>query len=162
MPPLPADAWSGRTIVFHLVFAEMPAVFDKLGIRFQYPDNWTLDETEALEGNETVTVYSPGGAFWSIVIHPHGQSPAALAEAAVKALRQEYEGIEYEPVEETIAGQHLEGWDMNFFYLDLTSTAQVRSFGTDKATYLLLCQAEDREFAEVEAVFRAMTRSLLE
>jgi hypothetical protein len=139
----------------------MPAVFDKLGIRFQYPDNWTLDETEALEGNETVTVYSPGGAFWSIVIHPRGQSPAVLAEAAVKALRQEYEGIESEPVEETIAGQRIEGFDLNFFYLDLTSTAQVRSFGTDEATYLLLCQAEDREFAEIGPVFRAMTRSLL-
>ena len=51
--------------------------------------------------------------------------------------------------------------DLAFFYLDLTSTALVRSFATDEATYLLLCQAEDREFAEVEAVFRAMTRSLL-
>ena len=27
----------------------MPAVFDKLGIRFLYPENWTLDEQEAFE-----------------------------------------------------------------------------------------------------------------
>ena len=39
----------------------MAAIFDKLGIRFQYPENWTLDESEALAGDQAVTVFSPGG-----------------------------------------------------------------------------------------------------
>ena len=26
----------------------MPARFDKLGISFQYPENWTLDDTDAV------------------------------------------------------------------------------------------------------------------
>ncbi|HVW36950.1 MAG TPA: hypothetical protein VHB99_06580, partial [Pirellulales bacterium] len=66
-----------------------------------------------------------------------------------------------EAVVETIAGQELLGWDMNFYCLDLTNTAQVRGFGTDEATYLIFCQADDREFEEVEPVFAAITRSLL-
>ena len=37
----------------------MPAVYEKMGIRFMYPDNWTLDEEEALHGNQSVSVYSP-------------------------------------------------------------------------------------------------------
>ncbi len=39
----------------------MPRVYDKLGIRFLYPDNWTLDEDEAIQGNRSVTALSPGG-----------------------------------------------------------------------------------------------------
>lgn len=34
----------------------MPATFDKLGLRFFYPDNWELDESEVLDGNNTVSV----------------------------------------------------------------------------------------------------------
>jgi hypothetical protein len=82
----------------------MAAVYDKLGIRFQYPENWTLDEKDALEGEESVTVYSPGGAFWSVVVHPRYRDPGDLAKAALEAMQQEYEGLESEPVEETVAG----------------------------------------------------------
>ena len=49
----------------------MPARFDKLGISFQYPENWTLDDSDALLGRKSVTVYSPGGRF--------GRSPSTPA-----------------------------------------------------------------------------------
>ena len=34
----------------------MPEKYEKLGISFQYPDNWTLDEEDALAGRNSVTV----------------------------------------------------------------------------------------------------------
>ena len=139
----------------------MPALYEKLGIRFQYPENWTLDEVEALEGNNSVAVYSPGGGFWSIMIHPPDASPEALVEAALSVMRQQYDDLDAEGVAETLAGRRLVGYNMNFFYLDLTSTALVRSFATDRAAYVVLCQADDREFADIELVFRAITASLL-
>ena len=37
----------------------MAAIFDKLGIRFLYPENWKLDESEALEGNQVVRFIRP-------------------------------------------------------------------------------------------------------
>lgn len=138
----------------------MPAVYEKLGIHFQYPENWTLDESEALEGEKSVSVYSPGGAFWSVIIHPPTLDPRALAEAALDTMRQVYDELDAEPIEETIAGRELVGCDMNFYCLDLTNTAQVRSFRRPEGTYLVMCQADDREFAEVEPVFRAITLSL--
>src|SRR5262245_3524767 len=98
----------------------MPAVYEKLGIRFQYPENWTLDEVEALEGNNSVAVYSPGGGFWSIMIHPPEASPEDLVEAALNVMRQQYDELDAESVAETLAGRRLVGYDMNFFYLDLT------------------------------------------
>jgi hypothetical protein len=139
----------------------MPAVFDKLGIRFQYPDNWQLDEKDALAGESSVTVYSPGGAFWSINVHAREVAPKDLVEAALKAMRQEYDELDAERVRERAAGQDLVGYDLNFYCLDLTNTALVRAVRTADATFLILCQAEDREFAEVGPVFRAITASLL-
>ena len=139
----------------------MPNQFNKLGISFQYPDNWVLDEEEAMLGRRSVTVYSPGGAFWSVSIHPRGADPAKLARAAVKAMQEEYEGLEHEQSRETIAGRAMIGYDLNFFYLDLTNTASVRCLRTDQATYTIFCQAEDREFDRIRVVFLAMTTSFV-
>ncbi len=139
----------------------MPAVYEKMGIRFMYPDNWTLDEEEALHGNQSVSVYSPQGAFWSIALHPAAADPGELAVAALRTLKAEYEDTEAEVASEQIGGRPLSGYDLNFFYLDFTNTALIRSFRTPEATCLVLCQAEDREFEALAPVFRAITTSLL-
>ena len=139
----------------------MPARFEKLGISFQYPDNWTLDEGDALEGGRSVTVYSPGGAFWTVTVHPGSADPHKLAEAAVEAMKQEYEELESARAHQSLAGREMTGYDLNFYYLDMTNTAQVRCLKTDTAVYSIFCQAEDREFDQIEIVFRAMATSLL-
>ncbi|MCC6125950.1 MAG: hypothetical protein IT426_13375 [Pirellulales bacterium] len=142
----------------------MPAHFNRYGVSFQYPDNWSLDEEEMEElpeENHSVTVYSPGGAFWSVTVHPRHSDPRKLIAAAVKALREEYEGLEVEEVEETCLNRDLIGYDCNFFCLDLTNTAQIRGLRNQIATYVIFCQAEDREFESLRKVFQAMTFSLL-
>lgn len=139
----------------------MPNEFNKLGISFLYPDNWTLDEEDALAGHKSVTVYSPGGAFWSVSIHPPSADPERLAKTAAEAMKEEYEDLEAQVSRETIAGRQLHGYDFNFYCLDLTNTASVRCFRTNQAAYAVYCQAEDREFERVHAVFLAMTTSFL-
>ncbi len=139
----------------------MPATFDRLGISFQYPDNWTLDEEDALAGRESVTVRSPGGAFWSVSIHPRSADPAELARTALQTMKQEYQDLDAEQAHEELAGRQLVGFDMNFYCLDLTNTAEVRCVKADRATYTFFAQAEDREFDKVQLVFRAMATSLL-
>jgi hypothetical protein len=139
----------------------MPGVYDKMGIRFLYPDNWALDEDDALHGNRSVTVHSPGGAFWSITLHAAGTDPDALAQAALDALKSEYPESESEAVSEKLGGQSIAGYDFRFFYLDFVNTALIRGFRTPGASCLVLCQAEDREFNELGPVFRAITTSLL-
>jgi hypothetical protein len=140
----------------------MPAKFEKLGIAFQYPDNWTLEEEGAQVGRGSVTVYSPGGAFWSVTIHPQDVDPNDLARAAVHAMKDEYREIEAERIAETIAGHRMIGYDLSFYCLDMISTASVRSLRTGRATYTVFCQAEDRDFDKLGAVFQAITVSLLE
>jgi hypothetical protein len=138
----------------------MPSVYDKMGITFQYPENWELDERDALQGERGVTVYSPGGAFWSVLLQPASVDPMQAARTALAALRKEYE-LDAEEAQETIGRHELVGFDANFYYVDLTNTAYIRALRTRSTTYLILCQSEDRELREVEAVFRAMTTSLI-
>ncbi len=139
----------------------MPAEFRKMGISFQYPDNWTLDEEEAVTGNQSVTVYSSGGALWTLSVHPRSADPGRLAEAAVAAMKEEYEGLDVEEKRESLAGHELVGYDLGFFCLDLTNTATVRCLRTDRGTYSIFCEADDREFDRVRTVFEAMTISFL-
>ncbi len=139
----------------------MPATFDSLGISFQYPENWTLDDSDALLGRKSVTVYSPGGAFWSVAIHSGSTDPDELAKAVVEGMKQTYEGLEAEPAEEIVAGRRLAGYDLAFYCLDLTNTARVRSLHVGHTSYAVYCQGEDREFERIEKVFQAMTISLL-
>lgn len=139
----------------------MPGVYDKLGIHFQYPDSWRLDETEALAGENSVAVYSPGGAFWSVMIHAPHQELQALADAALETMKGVYDELDAEVVRETVLGVELLGYDMNFYCLDLTNTALVRACMTPGGAYLILCQADDREFEQVAGVFQAITHSLL-
>jgi hypothetical protein len=139
----------------------MPKIYDKLGMRFQYPDNWTLDEGEAASGIPSVTVYSPGGSFWSVARHERAADPKRLAKTALQAMRDEYQDLESEAVCESIAGHRLVGYDINFCYLDLTSTATVRCATMPEGVYVVFCEAEDREFDDLRSVFAAITHSLL-
>lgn len=126
-----------------------------------YPENWTLDESDAVAGRRCVSVYSPGGAFWTVALHARSLDPQELATTVLNAVKQEYEEFESEPVHEEVCGKELAGYDLNFYCLDLTNSALIRGFRTDTDSCVVLCQAEDREFTEVEPVFRAMTASLL-
>jgi hypothetical protein len=139
----------------------MPLRFERLGISFQYPENWVLDDTDAVAGRDSVTVYSPGGAFWTVAVHPASADPAQLIKGVVAAMREEYEELEAEEAGEIVAGRELIGYDLNFYYLDFVNSAKIRSLQTRQTTYTFFCQGEDREFDRLQEVFRAITTSLL-
>ena len=136
--------------------------FRRFGLSFDHPDNWMVD-TEDAEGRfATVTVYSPGGGFWSVSGHAPGGDPGELAAAVVSEMREEYRELDAEPAAETIGGHSLTGFDLNFYCLDLTNTAHVRTLATPEAIYLILCQAEDREWEELAPVFAAIMTSFVQ
>lgn len=140
----------------------MPVNYAKLGIRFEYPENWTLDEEEARDTRNAATVYAPSGAFWSVNLQPSdGGGPMALADSVVDTLRQEYPDFDAEPIRETVEGWELVGYEANFYCLDLTNTAQIRAIRSPFGTFVILAQAEDREYQRLAPVFQAMIISLL-
>jgi len=139
----------------------MPSEFAGMGVRFQYPENWSLSRDMGLAGCQSVTVNSPQEAFWTLSIHPRSADPIQLVDAAVQAMREEYEEMEAEETQEDIDGHRLVGQNVNFYCLDLTNTAWIRGVRTDRATYTIFCQAEDRGFEQTGKVFRAITASFL-
>jgi hypothetical protein len=139
----------------------MPSEFRDMGISFQYPESWTLDNEDVLVGRPSVTVVSPTGDFWSISIHPRSADPLALAKEAVEAVKEEYVDPDVEEIRENVSGHELVGYDLNFFVLDLTTTARVRCLRTRRATYAVFCQAEDEDLGRLGRVFDAITTSLL-
>ncbi len=140
----------------------MPIEYNKSGIRFQYPDNWRMDDAASSTDCQTVSVYSPGGAFWTVSRHSRLADTKELAHAAVEAIRGEYAEIEVEDASENLADHELLGYDLSFYYVDLTNTASIRSLRADKSTFTIFYQAEDHEMAEIQAVMRAMTVSFLQ
>ena len=135
--------------------------FARLGLAFDYPDSWTVDTDDAADGQAAVTVSAPEGGFWSVITHAGGTDPGSLAAAVLQEMREEYRDLDSEETTDEIAGRTLTGYDFNFYCLDLTNTAQVRTLALPTATYVFFCQAEDRDWERISHVFAAMTTSFL-
>jgi len=137
------------------------STYDRSGVRLAYPENWKLEEDSDDEARLHLTVTSPNTAYWSLVVYSEVLDLGSVLDQTVAALRSVYPELETIDADERVADVALTGRDVHFFYLDLTSTVRVRALHRGASTYLILCQAEDREMEQVDGVFRAITQSLL-
>jgi hypothetical protein len=137
----------------------MPAMFERDGIRCQYPENWRL-ETSDSESGWTVSLQSPDTAFLMLTYDDSMPDREEMAQTALEALQGEYPSLESEESYESVAGQPAFGHDVRFFSLDLTNTCCVRSFYSGGGTVLLMWQLNDLELETNEPVLRAICASL--
>jgi hypothetical protein len=141
---------------------DMVAEFDKAGIAFQYPDNWSLVEESVLDWPRTVSLQSPGGGLWSVMVYGRDTDGGALLQETLGEMRKEYSGLESSAITDQFEETSAVGHEMFFYCLDFLICARslvVKPAGGD--VLLVLWQAEDRDFANIEPVFRAITISLL-
>src|SRR5579871_4633338 len=117
----------------------MPAHFAESGVSFQYPENWKL-EREEIENGWLVTVQSPDTGFFMLSRREDHPTSKDLAEEALDDLRQSYPELEEEAASSQLAGRSAVGFDVRFFYLDLTNTAWLRAFRAGGATLLVMWQ----------------------
>jgi hypothetical protein len=140
----------------------MIATFDHFGLRFQYPENWSITDESGGDWPRTVSVQSPGSGFWTVMQYELGTDPVALLEETLQEMRTQYEDLESTVISEVFDGQDVLGYEMFFYCFDFLVCARVLTVrAEDGNIYLILWQAEDREYSQVEAVFRAITTSLL-
>ena len=137
----------------------MPATFECDGVRFDYPENWIVEQ-DSPGDHWAVTVQSPQTAFMMISAHSLENSVEDVLETALSALREDYPDLESEPVTEKIARRQAPGLDVQFISLDFTNSCWIRCFTTSKHTVLVMCQASDFEVEELEPVLRAMRSSI--
>ena len=138
----------------------MFATYDRAGVSLAYPENWKLEEDSDEEARLNLTISSPETAFWTLIVYAESLDLGHLLDQTLAALRSEYPDLEAADADEEIAGQ-TRGKDASFFCLELTSTTRIRALHRGAATYLILCQAEDREMKVADAVFDAINSSLL-
>ncbi len=142
----------------------MPAVFQHQGIRFLYPENWSLTDEDFDGWPQSVTVQSPQTSFWSLHVYPPNQDLKPLVRQVVESIQASFPDQELEvlPATEEIGDTTTKGVDICFFYLDLLVEARIRTLKTPSATLIWHYQAESRELEEMEQVFLAIATSLLQ
>lgn len=137
----------------------MPAIFEDGGVRFLYPDNWTLERSDH-DAGWAVTVQGPDTAFLTLAFREDASDPAAVADAAVAALRDDYPALETDPAVETIAGAPAVGHDVRFLSLDLPVTVKVRGLPLEAGCLLVMAQWADIDDSAGGPVLAAMLASL--
>jgi hypothetical protein len=140
----------------------MPAVYENRGIRFLYPENWSIMDEEPEGWPRSVTVQSEHTSFWSLHVYPAFQETGDVVNEVVESIREVYPDLEVLPANERYGVTDTQGVDICFFYLDLLVEAKIRCLKTPSLTLVWHYQAESREFDEMEPVFQAMATSLLE
>ena len=137
----------------------MTVQFKENGIQFLYPENWQLDR-QATEAGWTVSVQSPGTAFFLVSYDAEMPDPELMADTALEALRSEYPSLESDQAVASLAGQPAVGHDVQFFSFDLTNTGWLRSFYANAGTVLVMWQANDLELDRLGPVLRALCASI--
>lgn len=140
----------------------MPAVYDNLGVRFLYPENWSVLDEEQTDWPRSVTLQSPQTSFWTLLVYPPRQDTGPMIDHIIETIRESYNELEVLEGRDTIGDIEALGVDICFFYLDLLVEAKIRVLSTPSATLLWHCQAESREFDEMGAVFQAIATSMLQ
>jgi hypothetical protein len=140
----------------------MPAIYENFGVRFLYPENWSVIDEEDDGFPQTVTVQSPQTSFWSLHVYPPDSELKPIVKELIAAIQEEFRDIEVLPTKEMFGETSTTGVDLAFFYLDLLVEAKIRCLRTPSSTLVWLYQAESREFETTEAVCQAITISMLQ
>lgn len=140
----------------------MPAVYENQGIRFLYPENWSLMDEELDNWPRSVTIQSENTAFLSVHAYPARQDTAPLIDQVIESIREVYPELEILEANDHVGDIRTWGVDICFFYLDLLVEAKIRSLKTPTYTLIWHYQAESREFEQTEPVFNAVVTSLLQ
>ncbi len=137
-------------------------IYEGHGVRFQYPFDWELEETE--DGNATtVEVQAPDGLGFALVRTDEScPDPAGVADEVLEAMRAEYPELDVAPALESLDGHHATGYDVEFFSLDITNAAAIRSFRTEARTVLLFGQWSDIGGDDLPALIRGVMLSVEE
>ena len=140
----------------------MTAVYEKLGLRFLYPENWKLID-DSTESPQVITLETPDGSTtWSLLVYPSETDADVALKETLDSLQETYEDIEIAPHQLQLGELDATGVEAMFYCLDFLIRAQLFTVRTSKNLLLFWTQAEDREFDKQQIVFQAIAVSLLQ
>ena len=135
----------------------MPATFDSFGLRFLYPENWSIADRAESEGIAGVTFDLPTGGFFSIEQVRDGQLEQELIEEVAESIEEEYGEVEREEIPSVDGTRTV---DFQFYFLDLLVISRLMIVSIGPTTYYIQMQAESRDFEENAMVFAAILQQI--
>jgi hypothetical protein len=141
-------------------FISMPATFESFGIKFLYPDNWTVTERAEDEGGDGATFQLPSGGFFSVEREREGQLAEELIEEVADSLEEDYGDVEREEPQIDAVASSETVVDFRFYYLDLLIVSRLMIISVGDASYVIQIQAENRDFDSNEMVFAAILKQI--
>ena len=144
----------------------MPAQFDSFGVRFLYPDNWTVADRDEEEGDQGATLDLPTGGFISLEL-THADAVDDLVEGIVRTIAAEYDDLEREESHLEVLPESTPVTDLRFYYLDLLIVSRLvflkpPSDELGENVLFIQMQAESRDFDKNEAVFAAILKQIVD
>jgi hypothetical protein len=139
----------------------MTLIYDKLGVRFLYAEGWKITEDEVDAEPRVLSIDSPSGGIWELILYSDPRDLDELVGEAVSVMSEEYENLETSDYTIEFGDVRASGQEIYFYHLDLLVHCRIVAAPLGEQTALLLWQAEDRDFDELEPVFRAMATTLL-
>lgn len=130
-------------------------------ISFAYPANWKLTDSEQDALPREISLESPEGALW--VAHafaPNLDADELMAEA-IRSFEENYEDFEYSEYRSELPIPPTRAIQADFFCLDFLVTARIMLYSQTPLTYMVIHQAENRQFEESSLVMDAITASLV-
>jgi len=139
------------------------ATFDRSGIRFRYPKNWTLAIEPAPddESGWTATIESPATAFVVLSLRPDAESPAILVDEALAELVSEYPDLEQLPQVISVGGLPALGFDVDFVTVDTTVECRILGVESPAGPLLILTQVGDFDRSPNAEVLDAVLVSMI-
>ena len=138
----------------------MSKLFERSGVAFQYPENWTL-ETDDAGGGWTVLLQSPETAFMLVSFRPDADGPGQVIGEALATLRAEYPTLDAEAAVDTLADMPAVGHDIDFITVDTPVFCWVRCVDTESGPLMVLCQTSEFDRPKNEPVLRAICTSMV-
>jgi hypothetical protein len=144
----------------------MTAIYQNENLKFQYPENWELSESQADPDQpfpKAVTLESPGGyIMWSMHLHSVDTDVDEILDETIDTLRDTYEDLELST--EPVDFHEFEGkaFGALFFCLDFLVRIKLQVYKTPEYNLMLWYQCEDRDFDQQQEVFRAIATTLMQ
>ena len=144
----------------------MPAQFDSFGVRFLYPDNWTVADRAEEEGDQGSTLDLPTGGFFSLEL-TLADEVQGLIDRIAGTIAADYEDLEREDVVLELLPEGTAVTDLRFYYLDLLIISRIvvlapRDHGGGDDMLVVQMQAESRDFDKNEPVFAAILKQIVD
>lgn len=140
----------------------MTATYDKLGLKFLYPESWKLIDDSDGDTFRSITLETPeGNVTWAVHVYPPESDYDLMMKEMLAPLHETYDDLEISPEQSSLGEYSASGIEAMFYCLDFLVRARLQIVTTSEKVFLFWSQAEDRDFDKQQLVFDAISVSLL-